>query len=99
MAEAKTALETLSREPSAQRIAEMRREAEMFRRIERAEDLAEGRAEGRAEGLAEGIVALCDAFSIDLTAARRTALDGWTAEQRRAALAWLKIHHEWPDAL
>lgn len=93
MAEAKTALETLSREPSAQRIAEMRREAEMFRRIERAEDLAEG----RAEGLAEGIVALCDALGIELSAPRRTALDGWTADQRRAALEWLKVHHEWPE--
>ncbi|MBI2391156.1 MAG: Rpn family recombination-promoting nuclease/putative transposase [Deltaproteobacteria bacterium] len=54
MAEAKYALEVLSREPSARRIAELRREAEIARRLDRAEDLAQGRAEGRDLGRAEG---------------------------------------------
>lgn len=101
MAEAKTALEFLSREPSAQRIAEMRREAEMFRRMERAEDLAEGHArglaEGRAEGLAETIVLLCEVLGIELDG-RRTLIDGWNEEQRRRAVDWLRTHRTWPDA-
>ncbi|MBI2395020.1 MAG: hypothetical protein HYV09_35950 [Deltaproteobacteria bacterium] len=56
MADAKHALELLSREPSAQRIAEMRREAEIARRLDRAEDLAEGREQGLVEGREEGLV-------------------------------------------
>lgn len=47
MAAAKSALEILSREPSAERIAEMRRDAEIERGLDRAYALAEGREEGR----------------------------------------------------
>ncbi|MBI2389795.1 MAG: Rpn family recombination-promoting nuclease/putative transposase [Deltaproteobacteria bacterium] len=47
MAEAKHALEILSLEPSAQRIAEMRREAEIMRKLDRQEALDDGRAEGQ----------------------------------------------------
>ncbi len=54
MAEAKSALEILSREPSAQRIAEMRRDAKIERRLDRAADRAEGLREGEAKGLREG---------------------------------------------
>src|SRR3990167_7566473 len=44
MAEAKHALEVLPREPSAQRIAELRREAEIARRLDSPEDLARSTA-------------------------------------------------------
>ncbi len=68
MAEAKHALEILSRAPSARRVAEMRREAEIARRLNRAEDLAEGRELGRAEGRLEvlrtTIETACPAFDI-----------------------------------
>jgi flagellar biosynthesis/type III secretory pathway protein FliH len=54
MADAKHALEILSREPTAQQIAELRREAEVETRWERMVNRAEGKAEGRVEGRAEG---------------------------------------------
>lgn len=53
MAEAKEELEIPSRQPSARRLAQMRRDAEIERRLDRAADLAEGRAEGRAEACAK----------------------------------------------
>lgn len=50
MAAAKEALEVLSREPSAQRLAQYREDAAIERRLERAGDRKEALAEGRAEG-------------------------------------------------
>ena len=55
MAAAKEALELLSREPSAQRLAQYREDAAIERRLDRAADRKEGRAEGLVEGRAEGL--------------------------------------------
>lgn len=93
MAEAKHALETLSREPSAQKIAELRRDAEIFRRLERAQDLREG----RAEGLAVAILSVCEVLGLEVSEARQRELSEWSEEQRHAALGWLKTHRSWPD--
>jgi len=101
MADAKHALEVLSREPSAQRIAEMRREAEIMRKLDRAEDLAEGREQGLAEGEARAriakqranIEALCRAFGIELNDERRAelyTLDEAALDARLQELAQLR---------
>jgi hypothetical protein len=104
MAEAKSALEILSREPSAQRIAEMRREAEIARRLDRADDRAKGRAEGRVEGRAEGeidslretIHSLCRAFAIDLDDARRERLHQASADDLRRLRDAILERRVWP---
>ena len=108
MAEAKQALEILSREPSAQRIAEMRREAEIARKLDRAEDLAEGReqglAEGRELGLAEGrqrtlrknIEGFCSAFGIALDDERRATLEALDEAGLAALLDQLYVRRAWP---
>lgn len=98
MADAKHALEFLSREPSAQRIAEMRREAEIMRKLDRAEDLAEGREQGLAEGrktLRESIETLCRAFGIELDVARRAELEGLDTAGLRARLEDLAQSRLW----
>jgi hypothetical protein len=101
MAEAKHALEILSREPSAQRIAEMRREAEIARRLDRAEDRAQGRAEGLAEGRTEGlrlaIEGLCAVLGIELVGARVAQLDSWGDRQLEAAYQSLRDQRRWPE--
>lgn len=100
MAEAKHALEILSREPSAQRIAEMREEAELMRRLDRAEDLAEGReqglADGRRLGLLRSIEAVCRAFGIELDDERRTSLAALDEPALTAFLDSLCERRTWP---
>ena len=104
MAEAKSALELLSREPSARRIAEMRRDAEIERRLDRAEDLDEGREQGleqgRAEGLTEGlrkaIVAVCGVLDIELDSARTTAIATADEVTLSAWLDHLRRTRRWP---
>jgi len=107
MTDAKHALEFLSREPSAQRIAEMRREAEITRKLDRAEDLAEGReqgltegreqglTEGREQGLRDSIEVLCRALGIELDAARRAELEGLDAAGLGARLEDLARSGTW----
>jgi len=103
MAEAKHALEILSREPSAQRIAEMRREAEIARRLDRAEDLAQGRAEGRAEGAVQNarrnIAKLCVNLGIELAGVRLAQLESWDEKQLDAAFDSLLNRRAWPTDL
>jgi hypothetical protein len=70
-ADANYVLEFLSREPSAQRIAEMRREAEIMRKLDRAEAFAEGRIEKQREC----IEVLSRACGIELDAEQRAELD------------------------
>ncbi|MBI2388106.1 MAG: Rpn family recombination-promoting nuclease/putative transposase [Deltaproteobacteria bacterium] len=104
MAEAKHALEVLSREPSAQRIAELRREAEIARRLDRAEDRADGRAEGLAEGRERGraeairasIESFCRTFGIDLDDGRRARLDAFNEVELTALLDTLFATRAWP---
>jgi hypothetical protein len=100
MAEAKHALEILSREPSAQRIAELRREAEIARRLDRAEDRAEGREEGREQGrieeLRNSIESFCGAFGIELSDERRAALDALDTTGLKALRDALYAQRTWP---
>lgn len=103
MAAAKEALEVLSREPSAQRLAQYREDAEIERRIERAFERSEGREEGRAEGLAkvcatlrESIVTLCGAFGLPVDEARRARLERADEPTLRAWFQHLAAHRDWP---
>lgn len=100
MAEPKPALEILFREPSAQRIAELRREAEIARRLDRAEDLAQGREEGLAQGkvgtLRATIAKLCRSFGVELAGPRVAELESWNEAQLDAAVDWLLSERTWP---
>lgn len=97
MSEAKHALEILSLEPSAQRIAEMRREAELMRRLDRAEDLAEGRAEGLARGLRTAVVAICSSLAIEVTEARRQRMESASSDELQALLDAILARRAWPE--
>ncbi|MBI2391737.1 MAG: PD-(D/E)XK nuclease family transposase, partial [Deltaproteobacteria bacterium] len=108
MAEAKHALELLSLEPSAQRIAEMRREAGLLRRLDRAEQRAEGREEGRAEGdaaarreradaLRGSIVRASAVFGLTLDDARRAQLESSDDQQLQTLLDALLATGGWPN--
>lgn len=97
MAQAKQALEILSREPSAQQIAELRREAEIARRLDRAEDRAEGRAEGRADGLREAIRRYCRLRSVTLDEAREARLRSIDEAELETLLEQLFAHGSWPE--
>lgn len=103
MAAAKEALEVLSREPSAQRLAQYREDAAIERRLDRAADRKEGRAEGLAEGRAEGLSALrasllslCAAFAVPVDEARRAAVAGADVAQLQAWFDHVLSHHAWP---
>jgi hypothetical protein len=67
MAEAKDALETLSLDPAARRLAEQRAEAEFFLRMDLREERAEGRVEGRIENAREMLGSLLRARGVTLT--------------------------------
>jgi hypothetical protein len=99
MADAKHALELLSREPSAQPIAEIRREAEIARKLDRAEDLAEGREHGLAEGRVQkaraNIAVLCRAFGIELDAERRAELEALAEAALAARFEDLAKYRAW----
>jgi predicted transposase/invertase (TIGR01784 family) len=101
MAEAKHALEVLSREPSAQRIAEIRREAEIARKWDRAEDRAEGREEGlidgRDQGLRTAIEATCRSLSITLDEEQRASLAALHETELLALLDALLRDRAWPQ--
>jgi flagellar biosynthesis/type III secretory pathway protein FliH len=111
MADAKHALEILSREPTAQQLAELRREAEVETRLERNANLKEGRRLGREEGRAQGrvegraelaretIERMCRSLGIALTAERVEQLEAWTEAELQAAIDWLFEHRSWPDHL
>jgi predicted transposase/invertase (TIGR01784 family) len=95
MADAKHALEILSREPSAQRIAEMRREAEITRKLDRAQDLAEGRAEATRARIAD----LCTAFGIELNDARGALLDALDEAALENLFRELLARRAWPEGV
>jgi hypothetical protein len=75
MAAALEALENLSADPDAQRLAREREDALRLHEIGLAHDRREARAEGRAEALKETILLLSTTLGIELTHAQRTSLD------------------------
>lgn len=95
MDDAERLREFLSREPSAERIAEMRREAEILRRLDRAIERTEARKLGREQGLRESIEVLCRALGIELDAARREELRALDAPALRARLKDLAVSRTW----
>ncbi len=80
MAEAKDALERLSDDPAAQRLAERRREAELEWERFRIADERRNVAKGLAKGLAEGHVQRARLALLDVLAAR-----GFTPTERQRA--------------
>ncbi|MBI2395469.1 MAG: PD-(D/E)XK nuclease family transposase, partial [Deltaproteobacteria bacterium] len=100
MAEAKHALELLSLEPSAQRIAEMRREAELLRRLDRAEQRAEAEAavrRERADALRGSIAQASALLGLTLDDARRAQLESSNDQQLQALLDALLGMGAWPN--
>ncbi|MBI2391013.1 MAG: hypothetical protein HYV09_15585 [Deltaproteobacteria bacterium] len=95
----------LSLEPSAEQIAEMRQEAELLRRLDRAEQRAEGMAEARAEAVRRewadalrGSIALASArLGLTIDDARRAQLEASDHQQLQALLDVLLDKRVWPN--
>lgn len=112
MAEAKRALEELSRDPRARRIAEARREALVMNHLDRAQARREGREEGRYEGRREGrregreegarlglrraVDKFCETSGIVVDDARRAWLDLLAADELEATLGTLFATRRFP---
>jgi hypothetical protein len=108
MAQAKEALELLSREPSAEALAESRLKGQVYLQLElgaartegeaigRAEGEAIGRAEGEVVALREGITAIVDLLALELSDAQRGELAKGDRARLRAILAHLRDQRSWP---
>jgi len=102
--EAKTALETLSQDPSARRLAEERERAAWNHRYTMAQERKEGRLEGREEGRLEGreealrdaVEQLCRTLGVPVTEAQRANLQTATQPETQAILDHVAVHRKWP---
>jgi predicted transposase/invertase (TIGR01784 family) len=92
MNEAAIALEELSADPEARRIARERREAIGIHN----HLMAASEAKGKAEGIRDDIRELCDAFGITVEESRLEALD---VEQLRQVFGSLLHERKWPEGL
>ena len=106
--EAKTALEKLSQDPTARRLAEERERAAWNHRYTMAQERKEGREEGRVEGREEGRVEgrvealreaveqLCSALGVAITEPQRASLSATTPDAMQALLHHIAVHRQWP---
>jgi predicted transposase/invertase (TIGR01784 family) len=92
MAEAKTALEMISAEPSAQALAEMRERARILTRLRD----KEAREEGRREGLRSSILVLARAVGLD-PEPLESELESADAARLEAILRHLAERRAWPE--
>ena len=90
---AKTALEELSQDPAARRLAEERELAAWNHRY----TMAQEREEGREEGLRAAVQRLCQTLGIQVTEAQRASLSATTPEAIQAILDHVAVHRKWPD--
>jgi len=109
MTTAKNALQDLSMDPDALRIARDRETAVLMHRHLMASSfeagLAEGRGEGRAEGRSEGEIAgirlaiesLCRILGIAIEQDRAAKLTTLSAEQLRQLLGAIETDRRWPE--
>lgn len=90
--EAKTALEELSQDPAARRLAEERQLAAMNYR----HTIAQARKEGREEALRGAVEHVCRILGVEVTVAQRASLDAATPEAIQAILDHVALHRKWP---
>lgn len=95
--EAKTALEELSQDPAARRLAEERRLAALNFRLSMTQERKEGREEGRTETLRSSIEQVCRMLGIAMTETRRACLRAATPDEAEAIFDYLTSHKTWPD--
>jgi predicted transposase/invertase (TIGR01784 family) len=102
--DAKTALEELSQDPAARRLAEERQLAAFNHRYTMAQERKEGREEGRREGRAEGraealrdaVEHLCRTLGVQVTEVQRANLNAATPDETQAILDHIAVHRTWP---
>jgi flagellar biosynthesis/type III secretory pathway protein FliH len=112
--QAKDALDDLSNDPKARRLAEERRLADINYRtgmkLAREEGHQEGRQEGRQEGetigiekgreeaLRETVLHLCGILGVEPTKEQRQHLQTATPKQAQQILDHLAVHRAWPGS-
>jgi flagellar biosynthesis/type III secretory pathway protein FliH len=108
MRAAKSALEELSQDPAARRLAEERERAAWNHRYTMAQERKEGREEGLQAGREEGLQAgragalrdaveqLCRTLGVELTDAQRASLRAETPEAMQAILDHVAVQRRWP---
>jgi predicted transposase/invertase (TIGR01784 family) len=104
---AKNALETLSSDPEAQRLASERETATLMHHALIKRSFLNGRVEGHAQGLDEGrneaflvsIRSMCEAFGIELDAERANQLSRLNPEQLEKLVQTLAQERRWPEHL
>jgi predicted transposase/invertase (TIGR01784 family) len=94
MTTAKDALQELSSDPVAQRLARERETAVLMHR----HLINSSREEGRAEGLVMAVRLACEILDIQLDAAREQLLSSFTCEQLTTLSQKLKAERRWPDS-
>jgi len=103
--DAKTALENLSRDPTARRLAEERERAAwnhrytmaQQRKAGRQEGLLAGRQEGRTETLRHTVERLAQTLGVPLAAEQRAFLDAADPEAMQLILDHLALYRQWPS--
>ena len=96
MASAEKALEKISQDPAAARLAQDREDALTFYNIGLAMSREEGKAEGKAEGQRAMVVQLCELHGVELTSERRAFLDA-TDTDLAALFEHLAMKRSWPQ--
>ncbi len=98
---AKNALETLSSDPEAQRLANERETATLMHRALINRSFHDGRVEGLVEGRNEAFLvairSMCDAFGIELNAERITWVSALHADELEKLVQVLGKERRWPD--
>jgi hypothetical protein len=101
IARANQALEDLSEDPKARRLAQDREmwhflyDREMYLERKAGEEM--GEAKGRAEGLITAVRTACELLGVELTPAREARLAGASAGELEELLDSLKRHRRWAD--
>ena len=97
MTTAKDALQELSLDPVAQRLARERETAVLMHRHLVNSSLEQGRVEGRAEGLIVAIGSICEVLKIEIAPEQKQRLSSLGQEQLTELLRRLKTEQCWPD--
>jgi predicted transposase/invertase (TIGR01784 family) len=101
MTTARNALEELSMDPDAQRLARERETAVLVHRHLIAASREEGRTEGREEGLRGGtliaIRGMCSILGVDIDIEKTKYLESLSLEQLAAFVEKLQTERRWPD--
>ncbi len=99
--QANQALEQLSQDPEAQRIARWREDQLRLYRMELATAERRGREEGREEGLEKGLQgtvrALCEMLGIELGPDKANALSTMRSAELSTLVDYLKRNRSWPE--